>query len=234
MVDGWLCLQELLLSPTQFGIPNSRLRYYLLAKQRPLLFCFEMSRQVCIVSQHLRESTSCTWQYLWRILRRCMLLEIERWYTVLIAWIIECDHLYNMWYVVVILFCFLAIIHWWIKTVFIATVVICMLRQDCVMNWTGLSLSDGSVLSISLLICCCDAADVWHTLLSAVTLFTLWVSHAVSYSIMVQAFSLVYKRSDLYAFLVFSAFWEVKLFYLHIMHDTMSWHCISSNKHNSS
>ena len=29
---------ELLLTPLQFGIPNSRLRYYLLAKQRPLKF----------------------------------------------------------------------------------------------------------------------------------------------------------------------------------------------------
>lgn len=32
--------QEFLLSPTQFGIPNSRLRYYLLAKKKPLQFCF--------------------------------------------------------------------------------------------------------------------------------------------------------------------------------------------------
>ncbi len=29
---------ELLLTPLQFGIPNSRLRYYLLAKRRPLRF----------------------------------------------------------------------------------------------------------------------------------------------------------------------------------------------------
>lgn len=29
---------ELLLTPLQFGIPNSRLRYYLLAKKRPLQF----------------------------------------------------------------------------------------------------------------------------------------------------------------------------------------------------
>lgn len=34
-------VQELLLSPTQFGIPNSRLRYYLLAKRLPLKFCFK-------------------------------------------------------------------------------------------------------------------------------------------------------------------------------------------------
>lgn len=43
--------QELMLTPTQFGIPNSRLRYYLLAKQRPLSFCFETSQQVSAVVQ---------------------------------------------------------------------------------------------------------------------------------------------------------------------------------------
>jgi len=32
--------QEFLLSPTQFGIPNSRLRYYLVAKKKPLQFYF--------------------------------------------------------------------------------------------------------------------------------------------------------------------------------------------------
>ena len=32
--------QEFLLTPTQFGIPNSRLRYYLLAKLKPLKFTF--------------------------------------------------------------------------------------------------------------------------------------------------------------------------------------------------
>lgn len=32
--------QEFLLSPDQFCIPNSRLRYYLLAKREPLKFCF--------------------------------------------------------------------------------------------------------------------------------------------------------------------------------------------------
>ncbi|ORY91430.1 hypothetical protein BCR43DRAFT_499102 [Syncephalastrum racemosum] len=31
--------QEFLLTPLQLGIPNSRLRYYLLAKQKPLTFC---------------------------------------------------------------------------------------------------------------------------------------------------------------------------------------------------
>lgn len=34
---GYNCL-ELLLTPLQFGTPNSRLRYYLLAKWRPLAF----------------------------------------------------------------------------------------------------------------------------------------------------------------------------------------------------
>jgi len=41
--------QELLLSPTQFGIPNSRFRYYLLAKQRSLFFCFETRQEVSTV-----------------------------------------------------------------------------------------------------------------------------------------------------------------------------------------
>jgi len=45
--------QELLLSPTQFGIPNSRLRYYLLAKQRPLSFCFETTQEVSTVLHFL-------------------------------------------------------------------------------------------------------------------------------------------------------------------------------------
>ncbi|XP_078613440.1 tRNA (cytosine(38)-C(5))-methyltransferase-like [Branchiostoma floridae x Branchiostoma japonicum] len=35
------CYQEFLLSPNQFGIPNSRLRYFLLAKRKPLTFAFE-------------------------------------------------------------------------------------------------------------------------------------------------------------------------------------------------
>nr|XP_053628496.1 tRNA (cytosine(38)-C(5))-methyltransferase-like isoform X1 [Cherax quadricarinatus] len=38
--------QEFLLSPTQFGVPNSRLRYYLLAKQKPASFCFNLSDSV--------------------------------------------------------------------------------------------------------------------------------------------------------------------------------------------
>ncbi|KAK7080674.1 tRNA (cytosine-5-)-methyltransferase [Halocaridina rubra] len=38
--------QEFLLSPTQFGIPNSRLRYYLLAKLQPASFCFTVSNEL--------------------------------------------------------------------------------------------------------------------------------------------------------------------------------------------
>ncbi|XP_071514874.1 tRNA (cytosine(38)-C(5))-methyltransferase [Panulirus ornatus] len=34
--------QEFLLSPTQLGVPNSRLRYYLLAKQKPATFSFTL------------------------------------------------------------------------------------------------------------------------------------------------------------------------------------------------
>lgn len=58
--------QELLLSPTQFGIPNSRLRYYLLAKQRPLSFCFETRQQVmadvprCKQQSQQPDSSQCT------------------------------------------------------------------------------------------------------------------------------------------------------------------------------
>ncbi|CAL4064818.1 unnamed protein product, partial [Meganyctiphanes norvegica] len=38
--------QEFLISPLQLGVPNSRLRYYLLARLKPLQFCFEISDQV--------------------------------------------------------------------------------------------------------------------------------------------------------------------------------------------
>ncbi|KAJ1527755.1 hypothetical protein ONE63_007710 [Megalurothrips usitatus] len=38
--------QEFLLNPMQFGIPNSRLRYYLLAKRSPLKFCFKINSTV--------------------------------------------------------------------------------------------------------------------------------------------------------------------------------------------
>jgi len=39
--------QEFLLTPTQFGIPNSRLRYYLLAKLKPLKFTFVTTGKPC-------------------------------------------------------------------------------------------------------------------------------------------------------------------------------------------
>jgi tRNA (cytosine38-C5)-methyltransferase len=38
--------QEFLLNPMQFGIPNSRLRYYLLGKRAPLKFCFKSQSEL--------------------------------------------------------------------------------------------------------------------------------------------------------------------------------------------
>ena len=38
-------VQEFLLSPNQFGIPNSRLRFYLLAKRKPLQFSLNLSEE---------------------------------------------------------------------------------------------------------------------------------------------------------------------------------------------
>ncbi|XP_060559579.1 tRNA (cytosine(38)-C(5))-methyltransferase-like [Ruditapes philippinarum] len=38
--------QEFLLTPLQFGIPNSRLRYFLIAKKKPLQFCFEPTEEI--------------------------------------------------------------------------------------------------------------------------------------------------------------------------------------------
>lgn len=38
------CYREFLLSPTNFGIPNSRLRYYAIAKQKNQQFCFKQDR----------------------------------------------------------------------------------------------------------------------------------------------------------------------------------------------
>ena len=40
-------IQEFLLSPAQFGVPNSRLRFYLLAKRTPLRFSLQFSEQPC-------------------------------------------------------------------------------------------------------------------------------------------------------------------------------------------
>lgn len=39
-------IQEFLLTPLQFGIPNARLRYYLIAKRKPLIFSFQTSSEV--------------------------------------------------------------------------------------------------------------------------------------------------------------------------------------------
>ena len=47
--------QEFLLSPNQFGVPNSRLRYYLLAKRKPLHFALELSVQPSHDAQALLE-----------------------------------------------------------------------------------------------------------------------------------------------------------------------------------
>ncbi|KZC13735.1 PREDICTED: tRNA (cytosine(38)-C(5))-methyltransferase [Dufourea novaeangliae] len=42
--DSGFDYRELILSPCQFGVPNSRHRYYLLAKKRNLRFCFDNVR----------------------------------------------------------------------------------------------------------------------------------------------------------------------------------------------
>ncbi|KAK6643181.1 hypothetical protein RUM43_004684 [Polyplax serrata] len=49
LVNNDFIYQEFLLTPTQFGIPNSRLRYYLLAKRKPLFFCFKTEN--CIIEK---------------------------------------------------------------------------------------------------------------------------------------------------------------------------------------
>ena len=46
LISSGYAYQEFLLTPTQFGIPNSRLRYYLLAKKKPLEFCFSTKSEV--------------------------------------------------------------------------------------------------------------------------------------------------------------------------------------------
>lgn len=38
--------QEFMLTPLEFAIPNSRLRYYLLAKKKPLEFCFPIENNI--------------------------------------------------------------------------------------------------------------------------------------------------------------------------------------------
>ena len=47
--------QEFLLSPNQFGVPNSRLRYYLLAKKKTLVFAMDPKEQPCRDAQALLE-----------------------------------------------------------------------------------------------------------------------------------------------------------------------------------
>ncbi|XP_022325710.2 tRNA (cytosine(38)-C(5))-methyltransferase-like isoform X2 [Crassostrea virginica] len=44
--------QEFLLTPLQFGIPNSRLRYYLIARRGPLEFCFETTSEIMTSLPH--------------------------------------------------------------------------------------------------------------------------------------------------------------------------------------
>ncbi|OZJ05601.1 hypothetical protein BZG36_01481 [Bifiguratus adelaidae] len=44
--EGGYCYQELLLTPLQYGIPNSRLRYYMLAKKKPLSFTFSPTNTI--------------------------------------------------------------------------------------------------------------------------------------------------------------------------------------------
>ena len=51
------CFQEMLLSPVQFGIPNSRLRYYLLAKLSPRRFPFATSSEVKKIEFNVHFST---------------------------------------------------------------------------------------------------------------------------------------------------------------------------------
>jgi tRNA (cytosine38-C5)-methyltransferase len=44
---------ELLLTPLQFGVPNSRLRYYFLAKKCPLLFTHTVGEDIDRVWRHI-------------------------------------------------------------------------------------------------------------------------------------------------------------------------------------
>lgn len=56
--------QEFLLSPTQLGIPNSRLRYYLLAKKKPLQFHFvtqdEIMESFPCITERDRSDNQCS------------------------------------------------------------------------------------------------------------------------------------------------------------------------------
>ena len=51
-------VQEFLLSPNQFGIPNSRLRFYLLAKRKPLQFSLNLNQEEENVTESVSDSTS--------------------------------------------------------------------------------------------------------------------------------------------------------------------------------
>lgn len=53
-------IQEFLLNPMQFGIPNSRLRYYLLAKRRPLEFCFQVQNAMVSYVRYTQRTFSLT------------------------------------------------------------------------------------------------------------------------------------------------------------------------------
>lgn len=55
LIDNNFTWQEFLLTPSQFGIPNSRLRYYLLAKRKPLQFCFDTENCIMEKLPHLRK-----------------------------------------------------------------------------------------------------------------------------------------------------------------------------------
>ncbi|ERL93422.1 tRNA (cytosine(38)-C(5))-methyltransferase [Dendroctonus ponderosae] len=58
LTENSFTYQEFLLTPYQFGIPNSRLRYYCLAKKRPEKFQFETRESVMdIIPSHTNESS---------------------------------------------------------------------------------------------------------------------------------------------------------------------------------
>lgn len=57
LIECRYTFQEFLLNPLQLGIPNSRLRYYLLAKKAPLEFCFTISDSILM---EFVKMTSCS------------------------------------------------------------------------------------------------------------------------------------------------------------------------------
>jgi tRNA (cytosine38-C5)-methyltransferase len=82
--------QEFLLSPNQFGVPNSRLRYYLLAKKKPLAFALRLAKQpssdahvlldFLALSSHSVKSglSQCLFVCL-HMLHMCMHIQIPHW-----------------------------------------------------------------------------------------------------------------------------------------------------------